>query len=181
MFNKLWKRFAHRNTSGFTILEVLAVIAIIGVLSSIILGNFSEYRAKARLARAQAIMAGLVPAINLCNLDELDIRTCGAWPNCGTSQICEGEGHAYWPIIPPEGGWAYTTSIPTEGENQSACLSPNSPSCYCTFKSPYQNPEICARGNTTNPNQKYGIRCTLAGCKTFIYTCTPPNGPCSQP
>jgi len=177
-FSRLIAR--RRITSGFTLLELLVVISIIGILSSIILSSFNEAKAKSRLARAQGIMANIVPILNICSLDEKTLRNPNNCPQAICSVNCENPDSPPWPTIPTTGGWSYTIRIPTTAEMPGNCVTggPGGSTCYCDFTSapPY---EICARGNTVNPNQKYGIKCTLLGCKSFSYTCV--GGVCSQP
>ncbi len=51
-----------RNQKGFTLIELMIVVAIIGILAAIAIPNFLKYQAKARQAEAKINLAGIYVA-----------------------------------------------------------------------------------------------------------------------
>ena len=77
----------HHGQAGFTLLELLIVIAILGVLAAILIPNFIRSRSAAQLAAAQ-----------------LDLRNIGA-----ALDMYYNENQAY----PAQAGWATYISLKT--------------------------------------------------------------------
>ena len=51
-----------RSNTGFTLLELMMVVAIIGLLSAIAIPNFLQYQARSRRSEAYANIVGMVRA-----------------------------------------------------------------------------------------------------------------------
>ena len=62
-------RRASRRRSGFTIVEILIVVAILGTLASIAVPKYTDYRERVRVAQAVADITALSMLINSYQLD----------------------------------------------------------------------------------------------------------------
>ena len=58
-----------KSNSGFTLIEIMIVIAIVGILAAIAIPNFISYRKKAMIAQAQSELKGIQLAIHDLALD----------------------------------------------------------------------------------------------------------------
>jgi prepilin-type N-terminal cleavage/methylation domain-containing protein len=77
-----------KNKNGFTLMEILVVIAIIGVLASVVLGNVNTARAKAKEGKVKAELQNIRMAIALLEDDT------GKWPNgCNPADVVVGSSN----------------------------------------------------------------------------------------
>lgn len=70
-----------RNKKGFTLVEILIVIAIIGILSAIALPMYNSHRIRAKMVEVTNVMMHLATAVNNY-AQEMTAGGSVAWPNC---------------------------------------------------------------------------------------------------
>ena len=67
--------FVAKPERGFTLVEIMIVIAIIGILAAIAIPNYISYREKGLIARAQSELKSIEKAVTALTIDT------GFWPN----------------------------------------------------------------------------------------------------
>ena len=82
------KKFLLRNESGFTLVELMVVVAIIGILSAIAVPNFKKYQAKSKQSEAKIQLAALYSAEVGTSADYDTYATC--LPEMGYEQSPRG-------------------------------------------------------------------------------------------
>jgi len=113
---KRWRLFGTQR--GFTLIELMIVVAIIGILASIGLTLYASLQARARLAKAQADARALLSAITIFQA-HMDGAMPAALTDLTSPQV-NGAGQTAGPFVPavppPPATWAaYTYTSSTAG------------------------------------------------------------------
>lgn len=114
--NKIQKQKA------FTLIELMVVIAIIGILSSVVLVSTNGATIKAKKASAISTASSILPELVTCN-DDAGHGIKGTMPTAGTTYICcsaanctgntNVAGHtATWPDV-SKANWQYGPTAST--------------------------------------------------------------------
>ncbi len=62
--------------AGFTLIELMIVVAIIGILAAVAIPAYSDYTVKAKVANAMSAGGSLKTAVALCGQENGDVAKC---------------------------------------------------------------------------------------------------------
>ena len=125
-----WHKRMKRNQRGFTLVELMIVVAIIGILTAIAFPLYAGIQARARVAKAQADVRTLASAIVVYSAHTGVMP--GGLTDLTSAVVVNGvsAGPFVSPLPPAPAGWAayiYTPntdgsfSVSSTGDNSSAC------------------------------------------------------------
>ena len=88
----------HRRARGFTLLELMVVVVIIGVLGALIIPNFLDRPNEARTTAAKTDIATLMQALKLYKLDNHRFPTSEQGLQALTTRPSTGPAPANWRV-----------------------------------------------------------------------------------
>jgi general secretion pathway protein G len=99
-----------KNQQGFTLIELMVVIAILGILAAIAIPRFTNATQSANIAKAHADLATIDSAISL-----YEANNAGADPTSTTFLTATGNGGPYAAAIPAPPAPAITVTLTAAG------------------------------------------------------------------
>lgn len=159
---------------GFTLVELLVVLAIIGVLASLIVGGFRTSQMRGRDAQRKSDLKQLAASLELYFSDYSKypdsagglIVGCPVPASCswGSSEFTDGKT-TYFKVVPKDlvSSFSYYYRVPDAGTNQKFQL-------FAHLEN--NEDKNCLEGNCANPTVPGGVTCGSGACN---FSVTSPN------
>jgi prepilin-type N-terminal cleavage/methylation domain-containing protein len=137
--------------SGFTLLELLVVVLIIGVLAAIALAMFSTQREKGQDADTKSNASALVAAVDRCYVETGDFTACdGQGPNdqLGDTGLPLGPGSEHVSVTDSTFNTFEVTAISAAGHHFIVSQGPTSQQTHtCDAGAPNNDGGGCSNGS----------------------------------
>jgi len=78
---KSMRRITKRAQKGFTLIELMIVVAIIGILAAIAIPQYSDYTSRTRAAGAMTELAAVKTTVSMCYQEQGALTNCNSGSN----------------------------------------------------------------------------------------------------
>ena len=150
-----------RNQKGFTLIELMIVVAIIGILAAVAIPAYTDYLKRSKVSEAVSLQGGLKTPI------EEWIGSQGAWPNSITADLGGKVTGKYTSLISLIG----TSETVLTGDDYTALgttaimkdvPSASAPGFICMLYNPVQKAWACTiAGSCSNTNSTTALESAL--------------------
>jgi len=172
---------------GFTLIEIIVAVAIVGILAAVVMVSMKSYAASARATKVQAMLSSVIPNMQSCWTFVQPNAEVQGPDNYNIRPICSGgSSYGLWPVLTSVGGnYQYSLGFSETNATCGIC------SCHCCcylpetaptvaekwhlFANPAKAaiPEICFQKNSSwnfaassaSDNKKICCNSTMNGCK----------------
>lgn len=102
---------------GFTLIELMIVVAIIGILAAIAIPSYQNYTKKAKFTEVTQATAAIKTAVEVCAQDQGGLSACTAGSNGIPADNTTGAGKYIAKLQTGANGQITATAIATDGLN----------------------------------------------------------------
>jgi len=89
---------------GFTLIELMIVVAIIGILAAIALPAYTQYTQKAKFAEVIQATAGMKTDVEVCAQESGDLANCDGGTNGVAANVADTNSTKYTATVNTENG-----------------------------------------------------------------------------